>query len=266
MAGTATRIATVGGRRATPAPDAHVHARDAPAIPRRARCRRVPGASSSTGASPTMSIGKVPRTFAQNPAGGQQMSPTFAGDVYVADGAVMFFSPASGSCMRRRGTPPAREALHMKCLDLCVFVSWPRAHRSACVRSLSTRCAAVAMDDAPHWCLVPADFFAEVLTVEKTVIRFRGNRRLPQKRVSRTQYNRRSTTRTSASGITRWDRASSPPGKFQVVRSDIRADRPVRMFLYPREGAGRPATRPTNPIRCAVRVGGCRWVRYPLAA
>lgn len=50
----------------------------------------------------------------------------------------------------------------------------------------------------------------DLLTVEKTVIRFRGNRRPPQKRVSRATTPSRSTTRTSARNITRWMRASSP--------------------------------------------------------
>ena len=102
-----------------------------------------------------------------------------------------------------------------------------------------------------------------LLTVEKTVIRFRGNTRPLSKRVSRAPTTTRCTTRTSARNITRWMRAASPP-QIPDIESGI-PSRATRVPSHHRDAVANATTFRPNPFRCAARVDGCTRVRLPRA-
>jgi hypothetical protein len=80
--------------------------------------------------------------------------------------------------------------------------------------------------------------YAEVLTVKKTVIRFRPSRRCLPKRVSRINTTTRSTTRASARNLQSVEQARFPPRKAANPRSTDRAI----------------ATRGSSRIRIDVRI------------
>lgn len=103
-----------------------------------------------------------------------------------------------------------------------------------------------------------------VLTVEKSVIRFRPNRCSRRQRVSRNQTKTRRTNKHSAPIFYKVD-----AGAVSLMKtSSLQIPRPcrsmVRAFQYPRR-APAGAAPPSNPSRSALRAGGCVRVRYPHA-
>ena len=130
--------------------------------------------------------------------------------IYVAVGWVILFSPRPACTRALHADARCGNARVHSCLVLWGFDDASFARRaSTCSASIRVHVGDAANVQA-HASDRPEKNCDDLLTVEKTVIRFRGNRRPPQKRVSRATTPSRSTTRTSARNITRWMRASSP--------------------------------------------------------
>lgn len=102
------------------------------------------------------------------------------------------------------------------------------------------------------------DFFVRVLTVKKSVIRFRPSRRCLPKRVSRINTTTRSTTRASARNLQTVEQARFPQRKAANPRSTARAAAPRGISRIRIDVRIAPTELPP-----AVTAAGFRTGRYP---
>lgn len=157
----------------------------------------------------------------------------------------------------------ARSPCHRgKVLKTSAFM---RAHRYACIRTAADGSGpgvAFAVDGDDHGARTAPSRRRRVLTVKKTVIRFRHNNTWPQKRVSATQSPARDTTRSSTRMVVMVDAGVVSPAKLEGHPGMQPAARSAAgFFVSSSTGSGT-----TRPARRRLTVGPIPAVRFVLGS